>query len=166
MNALIIFLCTFVLIATANAGGIKKWVDTDGNTHFGDSPPAEQATKRVIVNDTRIGNGSMVGKKAAAWVDGRKRSQQTQNRSGSAKDDSRDYGERMRYRNAAAGGDVLVGMSTSEVKRAWGEPTKIDRTTNNYGIREWWSYWHEDKPTEYVLLKNGKVTSVKKTLIK
>ena len=30
---------TFILATTTHAGGIKKWVDADGNVTFGDAPP-------------------------------------------------------------------------------------------------------------------------------
>ena len=33
-----------------SAGSIKKWVDAEGNVHFGDAPPAAQKTEDVDIN--------------------------------------------------------------------------------------------------------------------
>ena len=35
--------------ASLSAGGIHKWVDSEGNTHYGDAPPVSTTTKQVRV---------------------------------------------------------------------------------------------------------------------
>ena len=40
---------TFILSTTLQAGSIHKWVDADGNTHHGDSPPAATKSESVSV---------------------------------------------------------------------------------------------------------------------
>ena len=40
---------TLILIGTVNAAGIHKWVDEEGNVHYGDTPPVSVDTKPVKV---------------------------------------------------------------------------------------------------------------------
>ena len=42
----LIFLCFIPFYANA---GVYKWVDADGQTHFGDRPPAQAATSEITV---------------------------------------------------------------------------------------------------------------------
>ena len=43
--------CLFILISSsAYAGSIHKWVDEEGNTHYGDAPPASVTTKELRVD--------------------------------------------------------------------------------------------------------------------
>lgn len=132
-------------------GGIQKWTDKDGNVHFGDIPPPRQQTKHIEVRDPATGNGSMV-RPGSISLGQRRRSD-----TGSG-DKTRDYGERLRYRNAAVKGEVLMGMTPKELERALGRPTRINRSQGSWGEREQWVY---DRPggTDYIYLENGKVTS-------
>jgi len=44
-------ICLFILISSsAYAGSIHKWVDEDGNTHYGDAPPASITTQELRVD--------------------------------------------------------------------------------------------------------------------
>jgi hypothetical protein len=44
-------ICLFILFSSsAYAGSIHKWVDEDGNTHYGDAPPASTTTKELKVD--------------------------------------------------------------------------------------------------------------------
>ncbi|WP_227539267.1 DUF4124 domain-containing protein [Marinobacter sp. Arc7-DN-1] len=49
MKALVVlmFLCSIPLSANA---GVYKWVDANGQTHFGDRPPAQATSSEVAVN--------------------------------------------------------------------------------------------------------------------
>lgn len=50
-----------------------------------------------------------------------------------------------------------IGMSASEIKNStWGNPQKINKTTNKYGIREQWVYSNY----RYIYFENGIVTSI------
>ncbi len=42
---------SLIFSASLNAGSIHKWVDEDGNVHYGDSPPVSVTTKQVRVTD-------------------------------------------------------------------------------------------------------------------
>lgn len=50
MKGLFIFFC-FAVIPTALAG-TYRWVDENGQTHFGDQPPANAASEEVILEAT------------------------------------------------------------------------------------------------------------------
>ena len=44
-------ICLFILISSlAYAGSIHKWIDEDGNTHYGDAPPASVTTQKLRVD--------------------------------------------------------------------------------------------------------------------
>jgi hypothetical protein len=44
------FIYLILMVATsASAGAIKKWVDEDGNVHYGDAPPISAKTENVRV---------------------------------------------------------------------------------------------------------------------
>jgi hypothetical protein len=40
-----------------SAAGIQKWVDADGNTHYGDIPPIGNSSEQVRVNSSSNGGG-------------------------------------------------------------------------------------------------------------
>jgi len=43
--------CLLILVSSsAYAGSIHKWVDEEGNTHYGDAPPASITTKELRVD--------------------------------------------------------------------------------------------------------------------
>ncbi len=43
------FLATVILSTSIQAGSIHKWVDEDGNVHYGDAPPVTAKTESVRV---------------------------------------------------------------------------------------------------------------------
>ncbi len=65
MNKLIFVI--FFVASLAEAGDIKKWVDTKGNVHYGDRPPTGQSTEAVKVdggsgNTIKMDKDFMLGK--------------------------------------------------------------------------------------------------------
>lgn len=57
---------------------------------------------------------------------------------------------------------ITVGMTAEQVRLAWGEPSKINRTVTASTVREQWiygSYSRYTKPWAYLYLTNDKVTS-------
>lgn len=44
-----LILLTVLFSTGLQAGGIHKWVDSEGNTHYGDAPPAETNTQQIRV---------------------------------------------------------------------------------------------------------------------
>lgn len=55
---------------------------------------------------------------------------------------------------------VAVGMSERQVRRAWGEPDRINRTIHATGNREQWVYRRGQARTQYVHFRDGTVSSV------
>ena len=48
---------TFLVSTTLHAGAIHKWVDADGNIHYGDAPPIEVKTESVRVQSAPTNPG-------------------------------------------------------------------------------------------------------------
>ncbi len=71
----------------------------------------------------------------------------------------RNYGERLRYRNAMVKGEVLMGMTGREVKRAIGRPIEINRSSNAYGTSEQWVYEDKRGRAYFIYLDDGVVTA-------
>lgn len=53
-------------------------------------------------------------------------------------------------------GKIGIGMTEDQVKAAWGNPSRINRTTTSYGVREQWVY----NMSSYVYLDEGVVTAI------
>lgn len=54
MKAFLVLISVCLLSLTANAG-VYKWVDANGQTHFGDRPPAKAASSEVSVKAAPAG---------------------------------------------------------------------------------------------------------------
>ena len=57
----------------------------------------------------------------------------------------------------ASCGNVVIGMSTDQVREAWGEPADINRMTTGSGVSEQWIYRARGG---YVYLDDGVVTAI------
>lgn len=68
-----------------------------------------------------------------------------------------------RFNNSIAVGKIMVGMTAAQVRRAWGEPTKINVTVSGGGRTEQWVYRGKNFRDDYVYLENGTVRSVQGT---
>lgn len=64
------------------------------------------------------------------------------------------YGEQIG--NAILNGKVLIGMSSSQCREAWGSPKSINRTTSRYGVHEQWVY----SGNRYLYFENGTLTTI------
>lgn len=67
------------------------------------------------------------------------------------------------FANSIAVGKIMVGMTAAHVRRAWGEPTKINVTLSASGRTEQWVYRGRNYRDDYVYLDNGVVRSVQGT---
>ena len=57
----LIFIVSIVTMLTTyyiSAAGIQKWVDAEGNTHYGDIPPIGKSSEQVRVNSSSNGGSS------------------------------------------------------------------------------------------------------------
>lgn len=62
--------------------------------------------------------------------------------------------------NAIATGKIVIGMTNSEVVRAWGKPNAINRTVAAGGTREQWVYSDAGlRRAQYLYLDDGVLTS-------
>lgn len=67
---------------------------------------------------------------------------------------------RQKREAAAAEGLVTIGMSADEVRTAWGDPTKINRTISEGATSEQWVYRRGRAPAQYVYVENGVVRTI------
>jgi len=61
--------------------------------------------------------------------------------------------------NAIARGDVLTGMTESDVRASIGEPDQIGSTTTEHGTHEQWLYKSGSPGKEYLDFDDGTLTS-------
>lgn len=62
--------------------------------------------------------------------------------------------EQAKHEAKIKAGIISLGMSKSDVLRAWGKPNDINRTVGDYGTSEQWVYGNE-----YIYFDNGTVTA-------
>lgn len=55
---------------------------------------------------------------------------------------------------------ISVGMTSEEVREAWGRPSDINRTISKHGTREQWVYKVGLYGAKYVYLEDGIVTTI------
>ncbi|MGM0554222.1 MAG: DUF4124 domain-containing protein [Pseudomonadota bacterium] len=67
---------------------------------------------------------------------------------------------RTRWRNMAVSGRVAVGMPEAFVRRSWGDPDRINRSTRSAGTREQWVYRRDRSRAQYIHMEGGVVTSI------
>lgn len=48
---------TLIVSTSLQAGAILKWVDEDGNTHYGDAPPAKTQSEKISVQSAPTNPG-------------------------------------------------------------------------------------------------------------
>lgn len=159
MKVLILFLLFCSVPFTLSAGKIQRWIDADGRLHFGDVPPSSAAAERVELEVTPADPDNPRGMLSGSSTTPEEwRASRRARGSEVHRKPRRSYSERLRYRNAAVSGRILVGMQADEVRRAWGEPTRIRRRGTEGLLRESWVYI-DDSGQRSVNLSNGKVSS-------
>lgn len=65
----------------------------------------------------------------------------------------------LRIMRAIATASVTRGMTSAQLRSAWGAPTKINRSVGSYGSHEQWIYDRGNFKSQYVYLENNIVTS-------
>ena len=51
-----LFIGLFVIFSMSANAGVYRWIDANGNTHFGDRPPANASSREVNVNAPEVNN--------------------------------------------------------------------------------------------------------------
>jgi hypothetical protein len=100
-------------------------------------------------------DGKVTFQEAACDASGKSEQMQVKPASGAGPSSPREAA----FANAIAVGKIMIGMSASQVRRAWGSPDKINVSTGSYGRHEQWIYRGRDFRDQYVYLENGVVTS-------
>jgi hypothetical protein len=59
-----------------------------------------------------------------------------------------------KFKDAVIAGTIVLGMPADATKAAWGEPSQINRTVNNFGVHEQWIYRNT-----YVYFEDGILSS-------
>ena len=54
---------------------------------------------------------------------------------------------------------LVVGMNADEVRLAWGEPNRVNKTTTRFGVSEQWVYNKAGYRANYAYLENGVLVS-------
>ncbi len=65
------------------------------------------------------------------------------------------YSRYIQFREAMMERSVLIGMTETMARIAWGEPKKINTTTSKYGTRAQWVYYES-----YLYFDNGILTAI------
>jgi len=68
--------------------------------------------------------------------------------------------QRERFNLLIRRGKIVLGMSKSDVRRSWGDPTDINRTIRESGTHEQWVYRGRGVDTQYVHFDADVVTSI------
>ena len=61
---------TFLVSTMLQAGAIHKWVDADGNVHYGDAPPVEVKTESVRVQSAPTNPGKSLPRLSTSGSEG------------------------------------------------------------------------------------------------
>jgi len=127
-------ICLFILFSsTTYAGSIHKWVDDEGNTHYGDAPPATVNTKELKVDTVpsdpgkalpRLGSSDPASAKTAG------------NNSGSDNSGSKVPADQAKIACEQAQGDLKVIKSNSRVRLKNPDGTSRYMTTEEIKSRQ------------------------------
>ncbi|MCP4352593.1 MAG: DUF4124 domain-containing protein [Desulfobacterales bacterium] len=175
MKKMVIIFAVFFCVSVSHAQ-IHFWVDENGVKHFGETPP-EGAEDTKTFEESEYQENPEYDDAVKEW-------QKTFEKD-YKKAKKKDKAERKKWRkqhekdmeetqkeveraekqqemeHAAVWGKIMVGMSKELVIKAWGEPTKIQKTKIEKGITEKWIYYYEEKPFKYVYFKNEVVRRFK-----
>ncbi|MES9880055.1 MAG: DUF4124 domain-containing protein [Sedimenticola sp.] len=157
-KALVLGAVTVIICTVAQASSIKKWIDADGNVHFGDVPAGNIEAKEVDVKVIKANPDNPRGMLSGSSIDKKRGMRHQEPRGSQLSAEESDYAKRLRRGNAARKGVVVSGMSAKEVERAKGTPLRVNRSAGSGGSREQWVYENKDGSRDYVYLENGKVT--------
>jgi hypothetical protein len=127
-------ICLFILFSSsAYAGSIHKWVDEDGNTHYGDAPPASITTKELKVDTLPSDPGKALPRlgtndsgSGTAGV----------NSSGSTNSDSKVPDDQAKTACEQARGDLKIIQSNSRIRLKNPDGTSRYMTTEEIKSRQ------------------------------
>lgn len=154
------FLIAALLVAPAWA--VNKCTGPDGKVVFQDAPcagaTAGQSTGKPV--DTKAQPNVMRPEDIARSFDAQLK-EEANKKKAVPPNDGVNWGkvrEEMNERKQAQG-VIRIGMTAAEARSAWGDPSKINRTTSGNGHSEQWVFYRGRSNTDYVYLRNDVVTS-------
>jgi len=104
-------ICALMLVTLPlQAGAIKKWVDEDGNVHYGDSPPASAKTENIRVLSAPSNPGKALPRLGDSSSEG------TAGSGGEAGDPSKVPADQARAACDAAQEDLRVIRSSTRIR--------------------------------------------------
>ena len=155
-------LLTLACLAVSPVWAINKCTGSDGKTVFQDAPctgaTAGQSTSTPV--DTKVQPNVMRPEDIARSFDAQLK-EEANKKKAVPPNDGVNWGkvrEEMNERKQAQG-VIRIGMTAAEARSAWGEPSKINRTTSANGHTEQWVFYRGRSNTDYVYLRNDVVTS-------
>jgi hypothetical protein len=155
MLKVVSFLLLFLPLVV-NGAGIKKWVDDNGVTHYGDVPSVGIDAEPATLKTLSIGKGlSSKQIRLSEALD--RRDEKVQKRKFKAeKRAAKKRSEQQKINEAYRKGKLIKGLTSKQVKRMFGEPDSIKRTKTKKGVSQKWRY--EKAKTgrpEVIYIKNG-----------
>jgi len=124
--------CLFMLISSsAYAGAIHKWVDEDGNTHYGDAPPASATTKELRVDVAPSDPGKALPRLGTSDA----ASESGNTATGSGKSDSKVPEDQAKAACEQAQGDLKIIQSSPRIRLKNADGTSRYMTTEEIKAR-------------------------------
>lgn len=149
MKVRICLLASAMSVIAFPAWAINKCT-VNGKVVYQDAPCLD--AKKVDISGAGKADPNSEG--TAYW----KREAERQSREKSEQD-ARDA-HHQKVQAAIYGKRVFRGMTSAEVVRSWGNPTKINTSIGSYGKHEQWVYDRGDFKAQYVYIENGVVTGM------
>lgn len=128
------------------------------------TPEPEPATAETTT--TAVEPPSEAPAKPKTWLEKRAEEREASKEARKAEHDQRvsEAEERIRFEKLIWDKQIAVGMSESQVREAWGKPTKINKRLDAGGAFDQWVYRRYKNRTyigsNYVHFRNGKVISM------
>jgi hypothetical protein len=136
MKHMRVIICLFILTSSSLfAGEILKWVDEDGNIHYGDAPPISAETERVRVLSAPSNPGKALPRLSPDGSNGNSNKRGTDVAAGDAQDNIRLPADQaiIACENATADLKVINHSSRIRLKSADGSTRYM--TTDEIGAR-------------------------------
>lgn len=139
-RALTVTLLTLAAHGLAQAGGIQRWTDAQGNVHFGDAPPPGVAAERLgrQAQHTPPSDFNALELQAAT----------TASRTASP------------LRQALRQMLPAPGMAGYRVRESLGRPSQVTTLSYGLGREDRWTYLDEDGARLEIIIKNDLVHEV------
>lgn len=136
MKHMRVIICLFILTSgSVFAGEILKWVDEDGNIHYGDAPPLSAETERVRVLSAPRNPGKALPRLSTDGSTGNSNSRGTDVAAGDAQDDLKLPPDQAKIACEESTADLNVINSSSRIRLRSADGTSRYMTTEEIDAR-------------------------------